>query len=520
MKQRFSLFHFTTIPFKSSVIICLVLMISVLVSSIDVYSISRNRGSKKRTSTQQSKKKRQSSSKKSSSKRSSRHKSSKKGRGRKGRSERRVIDFQPKPRTPKAISQVVIMEDSLITDGVIYRKLDVTHTDSSRSSVHTLTCVLRNPQFSVSVMKSQNRADGLEKLADLITRTDSAEGKKVFAAINANFWRAVSNIPLGPTVVNGEVVEMLRYRGWNSCFFDTKGKPYIDSFRVKARIRTKGGIYQNITSVNRRNMADSMVLYNAFVGNSVPYIPERKIDKLVAEMMTDSIAMMYDSTQVEFNRDSLKQLVTFEKQQQSNEYGMNKVLIRYLRQPILNQEIPAVILSTHDSGAVNVPIRGAILSMSKDVARPLYFQVGDTVYLKYTTTLLDTINFTQAICGTPRLVIDGKVNPALMSAENPSQRFVHSRLARTAIGNDFANYTLYLCVVEANQQSKGFTIPELAEFMKRFGAYNALNLDGGGSSQMMLGRNVVSHTAGFTPRRISLALSLGKKKMPPKLGGK
>jgi hypothetical protein len=519
MKQRFSFFQFSNISFQSSVIISFLLMLCVMFCAVDMFSLAKNKGNKKRSSAQSSKKKKSSSGKKSS-KRSSRGKSSKKGRGRRGRTERRVIDFQPKPRTPKAISQVVITEDSLITDGVIYRKLDVTHTDSSKTSVHTLTCVLRNPQFSVSVMKSQNRADGLERLSDLITRTDSAEGKKVFAAINANFWRAVSNIPLGPTVVNGEVVEMLRYRGWNSCFFDSKGKPYIDSFRVKANIRTKGGIYQNITSVNRRLMADSMVLYNSFVGNAVPYIPERKIDKLVAEMMSDSVAMMYDSTQVEFNRDSLKQLVMMEKQQQSNEYGMKKILIRYLRQPILNQEIPVIVLSTHDSGAVNVPIRGAILSMSREVARPLYLQAGDTLYLKYTTTILDTINFTQAICGTPRLVIDGKVNPALMSAENPSQRFVNSRLARTAIGNDFANYTLYLCVVEANQQSKGFTIPELAEFMKRFGAYNALNLDGGGSSQMMLGRNVVSHPSGFTPRRISLALSLGKKKMPPKLGGK
>ena len=50
--------------------------------------------------------------------------------------------------------------------------------------------------------------------------------------------------------------------------------------------------------------------------------------------------------------------------------------------------------------------------------------------------------------------------------------------------------TLWLVVVERARQrwySEGVTLTELAEILQGLGAYNAINLDGGGSSTMVIG---------------------------------
>jgi hypothetical protein len=68
------------------------------------------------------------------------------------------------------------------------------------------------------------------------------------------------------------------------------------------------------------------------------------------------------------------------------------------------------------------------------------------------------------------------------------------RHPRTALGVDREGRTLILLVVDGRQPdvSEGVTIPELADLMISFGAFDALNLDGGGSStlvfQQRLGR--------------------------------
>lgn len=59
---------------------------------------------------------------------------------------------------------------------------------------------------------------------------------------------------------------------------------------------------------------------------------------------------------------------------------------------------------------------------------------------------------------------------------------------RTAIGLNKNGRWLYILVVDGRQPfySKGATFQELAEILKDFGAFNAMALDGGGSSTMVI----------------------------------
>lgn len=59
---------------------------------------------------------------------------------------------------------------------------------------------------------------------------------------------------------------------------------------------------------------------------------------------------------------------------------------------------------------------------------------------------------------------------------------------RTAIGVDKSGQYLFMVVIDGRQPgtSEGVSLDELATWMQQFGAYDALNLDGGGSSAMII----------------------------------
>lgn len=58
---------------------------------------------------------------------------------------------------------------------------------------------------------------------------------------------------------------------------------------------------------------------------------------------------------------------------------------------------------------------------------------------------------------------------------------------RTAIGLNRSNRYLYLVIVDGRQPgySEGITLDELANYLSSLGVYNAINLDGGGSSTLV-----------------------------------
>jgi exopolysaccharide biosynthesis protein len=86
----------------------------------------------------------------------------------------------------------------------------------------------------------------------------------------------------------------------------------------------------------------------------------------------------------------------------------------------------------------------------------------------------------QIVSGSQMIVINGR-------ALDYTSRFATNRNPRTAAGIDRTGTKLILMVVDGRQPklSIGMTLHELAREMIRQGAYNAINLDGGGSSTMV-----------------------------------
>lgn len=104
-----------------------------------------------------------------------------------------------------------------------------------------------------------------------------------------------------------------------------------------------------------------------------------------------------------------------------------------------------------------------------------HFKVGDPVNFEVTTTP-DWDKIQMAVSGGGMLVVNGAI-PAAFTHE------VSGRHPRTAVGVSRDGKTIYMVVVDGRQShSIGMTMRELAELMLELGAYNAVAMDGGGSS--------------------------------------
>ena len=117
-------------------------------------------------------------------------------------------------------------------------------------------------------------------------------------------------------------------------------------------------------------------------------------------------------------------------------------------------------------------------------------------------------NFYTAIGGSPVLIKNGKINitynEELISVDNFKKR------PRTAIGY-LKNKTICIIVVEGdNSINQGLTLPELAQLMHKIGCYEAINLDGGGSSNLLINQQTTINTTKGIERPVKTVLTIIK----------
>ena len=135
---------------------------------------------------------------------------------------------------------------------------------------------------------------------------------------------------------------------------------------------------------------------------------------------------------------------------------------------------------------------------------------GDTVRL-YCRLLPAHDKLLEAIGGGPRILRDGEISVEV-EKERLSRTFADERHPRTAIGYSQNGQVLFLVAVDGRQPgySVGMSLQELAEFMRtrladfsfaKENAYQGLNLDGGGSTTMVVGEEVVNSPSDPTGER-------------------
>ncbi len=142
--------------------------------------------------------------------------------------------------------------------------------------------------------------------------------------------------------------------------------------------------------------------------------------------------------------------------------------------------------------SIAIPENGFVI-VGPHRALPKYLKVGDHVNYKAELVPQHWNNTDQAISGGPYLVKNGRI---FIDRQRFTNMFICTKAPRTAIGYTKGG-TIILVTIDGRQKNitEGATLEELAKIMQELGAYNAMNLDGGTSTQMVIKDKIVNTPA-------------------------
>lgn len=287
---------------------------------------------------------------------------------------------------------------------------------------------------------------------------------RALAAINADFFPYTGD-PLGLCIVSGELVsEPFPNRpavGWTPTGQIVMGAPVLD-----ADITLPNGAKLPLLGLNRpAKAADDVVLNTAFFGAT-------------AQAETQGVAVVLDA------------------------------LTRPLR---VGTQASAIVREVRNANSAPIPFSGGVLFATGTHAAALSaLQPGDRVQIRIDLKGDGAERWREvqeAVAGGPWLVRNGQP----LSAQEMEQagfnraNFIERRHPRTAVGRTAKGEVLWLTVDGRQPHSQGATLPELAELMKRYGAIEAINLDGGGSTTLVVRYLIVNSPSDGTERPVSNA---------------
>jgi exopolysaccharide biosynthesis protein len=160
------------------------------------------------------------------------------------------------------------------------------------------------------------------------------------------------------------------------------------------------------------------------------------------------------------------------------------------------------------AGGAAIPVSGAVLSGSGPAAAWLRGNAQPGARLSITTSLqprtpaeASGCRPTDIIGGGPRLVAHGQVAPAAEGFGHAAKRHPRTAAALTSRG------TLLFVTVDGRQErSAGLTLEELARELIALGAVEAVNLDGGGSTTMVVQGEIRNFPSDGRERPVSDAI--------------
>lgn len=315
------------------------------------------------------------------------------------------------------------------------RMLKVTD-ESYRLDCWLMTVDTRNPYVSIEQVLGNGVVKGLERPSNMAKRS-STDTKIFFGGVNGDFY--ANSTPVGTTIVNGEYA----LTPWGAGGGRRHGGVDADKKGVTAfthtysmQLITPAHDTLPIHHANGSREANELVLYNHYLGSSTAtnaYGTEVRIQLLDGEKWATTGVMKA------------------------------KVLAKQENVGSMALDAASAVLSGHGTMAT------ALSTLSE----------GDEITLNFELQLDGVpVNVAQMIGG------DHYNTMILDSGVVSTKDFWDELHPRTGYGVSQTRDTVLMLVVDGRGVSKGCTTKVLAEILKYYGAYSAVNWDGGGSSCM------------------------------------
>ncbi|MBW4470958.1 MAG: phosphodiester glycosidase family protein [Stenomitos rutilans HA7619-LM2] len=260
----------------------------------------------------------------------------------------------------------------------------------------------------------------------------TAQQAQVAAAINGGFFNRNNQLPLGAVRLDGRWLSG-PILGRGAIAWNTTGDTKFARLTLQETIVTPNGQRLPLTHLNSAYVQAGIARYTSDWGNS--YSP-----------FTD-----------------------------------NEILVTVQNDKVINQQ-PA---GSAGSNAVPVPANGYLLAVRSNRNAATVLTVGTGLKLETTITPPEFSRYDQIIGGGPLLLQNRQIvlDP---KAEQFSNAFAIEKASRSAIGQT-ADGNLLIAAVHTNLDGTGATLTDMAQIMQQLGAVNALNLDGGSSTTLYLG---------------------------------
>lgn len=329
--------------------------------------------------------------------------------------------------------------------------------------INLLLFDLTDPAFALTVRVGQGWLSGRQR-----TSTLANEGQAL-AAVNGDLFSADDGVPQGLTMTQGQVLTAPKYRA--TFAWSPQAGPFIGYFTHEwtwlAEVEAPDGSRAPLTLLNTRCPPEQICLFNAFARA----VPGRKGEVRVILGRTGQV----------------EQIVRGE-----------RVALEAGQQALAGNGAGASWLLEHAKVGAPMTVR--------------------------TVTDPPLTPYTEAISGGPIILRDGAFVQDCLCAlrdcretREPQARricedfstywklhhYLDVRMPRTALGFDREATTLIVAVIDGYQRgySRGITQRELADLLREFGAHTAMELDGGGSSTMVLEGEVMNRPPDETGER-------------------
>lgn len=310
-----------------------------------------------------------------------------------------------------------------IADGITLTKVKGFYSDHN-ISYSVIEADFTNENVGLSLLTPYTGNDTLDTVGNIAVSYPDA-----VAAVNADFFSTVKSgkaLSLGIEIQDGSLLQSPINPDTMATFYEKDGVADISYLGFNVMVVAPNWQYAPIAHINKHtSYYGSILMYTPDFNGGYSPAPGGEVLEVVVE----------DGVITEFRR------------------GMPSV------------KIP-------ENGYVLVVSEGSTMFFANN------FAVGDPVKLDYYVTP-DILSSDTAFGGGALLVSEGEALTSfshVISGYNP----------RSAIGIDKSGTRVYLVAVNGRtSESRGMTMSELAVLMKELGCYKALNLDGGGSTNMV-----------------------------------
>lgn len=319
--------------------------------------------------------------------------------------------------------------------GTTLTKLVLSGPDSQ--NIFYTTTDLTDENVEVRVVKGKETAKGLESLSSMAARC-SVDGNDYFIGVNSDFFeRWPDSYSVGSVIVDEEIVSMLN-KDWSAFGITSDRKVYAGNLSFEGMVTSENAGEHALAAINRGGIENSLVLYSSRIGDNTG------TGTFAADILLESVeGTLKPDSEVKFR----------------------------------------VVSEADARGGMDIPANGYVLSGSDDAAEYVTaLQKGEIVEIKIETAFngKKIKNLKHAVGGHPMILSEGKVLDTDTAIVN-----LPKLNPRTAVGFNADGTKLILMVVDGRSKiAAGVISKQLAEIMRHVGCSEAMNFDGGGSSEM------------------------------------